>query len=101
MLVRRHNQADTASYIPRIGTVQMHQILESYVRDFREKVDLERVRDSTAFEHFASHCVFRNYPRPPDDYDFEDITCGDATGIDAIATFINERFVESVEALES
>jgi len=79
----------------------MHQILESYVRDFREKFDLERLRDSVAFEHFASHCVFRNNPRPPDDYDFEDITCGDATGVDAIAIFVNERFIESVDALES
>lgn len=79
----------------------MHQILESYVRDFREKFDLERVRDSVAFEYFASHCVFRNNPRPPDDYDFEDITCGDATGVDAIAVFVNERFTESVDALEA
>ena len=79
----------------------MHQILESYVRDFCEKFDLKGVRDSVAFEHFASHCVFRNNPRPPDDYDFEDITCGDATGIDAIATFVNERFIDSAEALES
>ncbi len=79
----------------------MHQILESYVRDFRVKFDLERVRDSVAFEHFASHCVFRNNPRPPDDYDFDDITCGDATGVDAIAIFVNERFIESEDALES
>lgn len=79
----------------------MHQILESYVRDFREKFDLRRVRDSVAFEHFASHCVFRNNPRPPDDYDFDEISCGDATGIDAIAIFVNERFTESVDALET
>ncbi len=46
------------------------RILDAYLQDFVSEFRLETISESTAFEHFANHCVMsRHYPEPfePDD----------------------------------
>lgn len=73
-------------------------ILRSYLEDFSNKFDHVNIKESLQFEYFVSHClVSQDYQGH---FDAENLSVGDANGIDSIAIFVNDILIEDAAEIE-
>src|SRR5215469_1717749 len=76
-------------------------ILAAYLKDFATSFNLNSIDDAAElFEYFAAYCVyFRDFSELTQ---LEDVVVsgGKDSGIDAIAMFINDLFVESAAQID-
>lgn len=74
-------------------------ILSSYVEDYATRYDHTEQLEHLKFEYFSAHClVAEDYEGH---FNAEDLSVGDANGIDSIAIFVNDVLVQSSAAVES
>jgi AIPR protein len=74
------------------------RVSESLLNEFSTERGITRLGEDKRFEHFVSFItVGRHFSET---FDTEDVLVGDATGIDAIATIVNNVLVTDVEGLE-
>ncbi|MGN7985403.1 AIPR family protein [Burkholderia sp. 22313] len=74
-------------------------ILQSYVDDYATRYDHADQAEHLKFEYFSAHClVAEDYEGH---FDAEELSVGDANGIDSVAIFINDTLVQSSTAVES
>lgn len=68
-------------------------ILSSYLTNFTDGFGISVTDTPTQFEHFVNYCVVaREYQCT---FDVEDISTGNAMGIDGIAIFVNDSLITS------
>ncbi|WP_081074274.1 AIPR family protein [Burkholderia diffusa] len=73
-------------------------ILKSYLDDFANKFEYSDIKESLQFEYFVTHClVSRDYQGH---FDAENLSAGDANGIDSIAIFVNDILIEDAAEIE-
>lgn len=73
-------------------------ILKSYLEDFSNKFDHTDVKESLQFEYLVTHClVSQDYQGH---FDAENLSVGDANGIDSIAIFVNDILIEDAAEIE-
>lgn len=74
-------------------------ILTSYVDDYANRYEQTEQSEHLKFEYFAAHCIVA------EDYEghfnSEELSVGDANGIDSIAIFVNDTLVQSSAEVES
>lgn len=74
-------------------------ILSSYVNDYAIRYDHLDEPEYLKFEYFSAHCLVA------DDYEghfnAQELSVGDANGIDSIAIFVNDTLVQSSAAVET
>ncbi|MBQ2646323.1 MAG: AIPR family protein [Achromobacter sp.] len=74
-------------------------ILQSYIDDYATRYDQADKPEYLKFEYFSAHClVSENYEGH---FNSEDLSVGDANGIDSIAIFINDVLIDSELAVDS
>lgn len=74
-------------------------ILSSYVEDYATRYDNTDQPEYLKFEYFAAHCLVAD--EYESHFSAEELSVGDANGIDSIAIFINGTLVQSSAAVES
>ena len=76
----------------------MDRVTESLLNEFSNERGISHLPEDKRFEHFVSFItVGRHYA---DTFDTEDISVGDATGIDAIAVIVNGILITDDESLQ-
>lgn len=84
-----------------IGGKNMDRITQSMIDSFKNNQSLNMDDASELFEYFANYCVVNNI-YGSDDFDLEEITTGKATqGIDGIAIIVNQKFVNTIEDIDT
>ena len=84
-----------------IGGKNMDRITQSMIDSFKSNQSLNIDDDSELFEYFVNYCVVNNV-YGSNDFDLEEITTGKATqGIDGIAIIVNQKFVNTVEDIDT
>lgn len=74
-------------------------ILKSYLDDFAARFDHALEKEYLQFEYFVAHClVAQDYQGH---FNSEELSLGNANGIDSIAVFVNDALVESSVEIES
>lgn len=74
-------------------------ILSSYVDDYATRYDHADEPEYLRFEYFAAHClVAEDYEAH---FNAEELSVGNANGIDSIAIFVNDTLVQSSATVES
>lgn len=76
------------------------QILAGFVRDFRERFDLEHDSDSVVFEYFANHCVLTRYHCDSFDLDQIRVGGGGDGALDGVSIILNDHVVTTIEEVE-
>lgn len=74
-------------------------ILSSYVEDYATRYDNVDQPEYLKFEYFAAHCLVAD--EYEGHFNAEELSVGDANGIDSIAIFVNGTLVQSSAAVES
>jgi AIPR protein len=73
-------------------------ILKSYLNDFASRFDYTSEKESLQFEHFAAYClVAKDYQAH---FDAEDLSAGEANGIDSVAVFVNDFLITSAAEID-
>ncbi len=73
-------------------------ILKSYLEDFANKFEYSDVKESLRFEYLVTHClVSRDYQGH---FDAENLSVGNANGIDSVAIFVNDILIEDAAEIE-
>jgi bacterioferritin (cytochrome b1) len=84
-----------------IGGKNMDRITQSMIDSFKNNQSLNMDDASELFEYFVNYCVVNNI-YGSDDFDLEEITTGKATqGIDGIAIIVNQKFVNTIEDIDT
>lgn len=84
-----------------IGGKNMDRITQSMIDSFKSNQSLNIDDDSELFEYFVNYCVVNNV-YGSNDFDLEEITTGKATqGIDGIAIIVNQKFVNTIEDIDT
>lgn len=84
-----------------IGGKNMDRITQSMIDSFKNNQSLNIDDDSELFEYFVNYCVVNNV-YGSNDFDLEEITTGKATqGIDGIAIIVNQKFVNTIEDIDT
>ena len=84
-----------------IGGKNMDGITQSMIDSFKSNQSLNIDDDSELFEYFVNYCVVNNV-YGSNDFDLEEITTGKATqGIDGIAIIVNQKFVNTIEDIDT
>lgn len=84
-----------------IGGKNMDRITQSMIDSFKNNQNLNMDDASELFEYFVNYCVVNNI-YGSDDFDLEEITTGKATqGIDGIAIIVNQKFVNTIEDIDT
>lgn len=84
-----------------IGGKNMDRITQSMIDSFKSNQSLNIDDDSELFEYFVNYCVVNNV-YGSNDFDLEEITTGKATqGIDGIAIIVNQKFVNTIEDVDT
>ena len=84
-----------------IGGKNMDRITQSMINSFKNNQSLNMDDASELFEYFVNYCVVNNI-YGSDDFDLEEITTGKATqGIDGIAIIVNQKFVNTIEDIDT
>lgn len=84
-----------------IGGKNMDRITQSMIDSFKRNQSLNIDDDSELFEYFVNYCVVNNV-YGSNDFDLEEITTGKATqGIDGIAIIVNQKFVNTIEDIDT
>ncbi|WP_158580436.1 AIPR family protein [Dorea sp. OM07-5] len=79
----------------------MDRITQSMIDSFKSNQSLNIDDDSELFEYFVNYCVVNNV-YGSNDFDLEEITTGKATqGIDGIAIIVNQKFVNTIEDIDT
>lgn len=79
----------------------MDRITQSMIDSFKNNQNLNMDDASELFEYFVNYCVVNNI-YGSDDFDLEEITTGKATqGIDGIAIIVNQKFVNTIEDIDT
>ena len=79
----------------------MDRITQSMIDSFKNNQSLNMDDASELFEYFVNYCVVNNI-YGSDDFDLEEITTGKATqGIDGIAIIVNQKFVNTIEDIDT
>ena len=79
----------------------MYRITQSMIDSFKNNPSLNMDDASELFEYFVNYCVVNNI-YGSDDFDLEEITTGKATqGIDGIAIIVNQKFVNTIEDIDT
>ena len=79
----------------------MDRITQSMIDSFKSNQSLNIDDDSELFEYFVNYCVVNNV-YGSNDFDLEEITTGKATqGIDGIAIIVNQKFVNTIEDVDT
>lgn len=79
----------------------MDRITQSMVESFKSNQSLNIDDNSELFEYFVNYCVVNN-AYGSNDFDLEEITTGKATqGIDGIAIIVNQKFVNTIEDIDT
>ena len=87
--------------IKNIGGKNMDRITQSMIDSFKSNQSLNIDDDSELFEYFVNYCVVNNV-YGSNDFDLEEITTGKATqGIDGIAIIVNQKFVNTIEDIDT
>lgn len=74
-------------------------ILQSYLDDFSTRFDFRSAKESLQFEYLAAHCLIaKDYQGH---FNAEDLSLGDANGIDSLAIFVNDVLIESAAEVRS
>ena len=84
-----------------IGGKHMDRITQSMVNSFKNSQSLNIEDASELFEYFVNYCVVNNI-YGSNDFDLDEITTGKATqGIDGIAIIVNQKFVSTIEDIDT
>lgn len=84
-----------------IGGKNMDRITQSMIDSFKNNQSLNIDDASELFEYFVNYCVVNNI-YGSNDFDLEEITTGKATqGIDGIAIIVNQKFVNTIEDIDT
>mgnify|MGYP004508832053 FL=1 len=79
----------------------MDRITQSMIDSFKNNQSLNIDDASELFEYFVNYCVVNNI-YGSNDFDLEEITTGKATqGIDGIAIIVNQKFVNTIEDIDT
>lgn len=79
----------------------MDRITQSMVNSFKNSQSLNIEDASELFEYFVNYCVVNNI-YGSNDFDLDEITTGKATqGIDGIAIIVNQKFVSTIEDIDT
>lgn len=79
----------------------MDRITQSMIDSFKSNQSLNIDDSSELFEYFVNYCVVNNV-YGSNDFDLEEITTGKATqGIDGIAIIVNQKFVNTIEDIDT
>lgn len=74
-------------------------ILQSYLADFSKRFEYEKVPVPTQYEYMVAHCIVaKDYQGH---FDAQDLSAGDANGIDSVAIFVNDVLIESPSEVAS
>lgn len=79
----------------------MDRVTESFLAEFAEEHELEKLKQDQQFEHFAAFVTVRRHYNG-ETFDTDDIHIGGGgdLGIDAVAVLVNGSLVTDVESLE-
>ena len=79
----------------------MDRITQSMIDSFKNNQSLNIDDAAELFEYFVNYCVVNNI-YGSNDFDLEEITTGKATqGIDGIAIIVNQKFVNTIEDIDT